>query len=264
MLITGKSRLLVLATSVDTVKKMILELNTRFNYLKRSIGVCIEKQNIPVNRVADVLTSLSPDDDGYKRVFLESHIRFFVAATSVFDLFVTMNFHWNYLDPSLLAHLVRELGLCEVDLLMKLYSSDLQYFRRVTTLTLFCQAQKEKRAKLALDFQEVIAEFDWPENVTLEDVEQFRQEYASHHNLQQCAMMIAQVLPGSFIVTWFIPQSIVEKLKENVPRVLLKQYSVTKLEIGGTCVYPSRKPQEVSGTGCRIVFYLMVTFPLTT
>ena len=63
----------------------------------------------------------------------------------------------------------------------------------------------------------MVAEFNWPDDVTLEVVEQFRQEYAYHYNLRECAMLLAVVLPGSFIVTWFIPESIVEKLKSNFP-----------------------------------------------
>ena len=59
-------------------------------------------------------------------------------------------------------------------------------------------------------------------------------------------MTVAQVRSGSFIVTWFVPESVVEKLKGKVPRAILKKYSVTKLEIAGTCVYRLRKPQEVS------------------
>ena len=63
-------------------------------------------------------------------------------------------------------------------------------------------------------------------------------------------MILAQVCPGSFIITWFIPESIVEELKGKVPRAILKQFSVTKLNIAGACVYRVRKPQEVSVSGC--------------
>ena len=62
-------------------------------------------------------------------------------------------------------------------------------------------------------------------------------------------MMVAQVRPGCFIITWFVPESVVKKLKGKVPRAILKKYSVTKLEIAGTCVYRLRKAQEVSVTG---------------
>ena len=170
-------------------------------------------------------------------------------AVNIAEQFGTMNFHWSYLDPSLLDHLVKKFDLEKVKGEMETYKSDLGQFRRKTPLTLFCRAQKRKRVRLSPDFQEVVAEFDWPNDVTLEVVEQFRQEYADHYGLREFAMMVAQVRPGCFIVTWFVPESVVEKLKGKVPRAILKKHSVTKLEIAGTCVYRLRKPQEVIVTG---------------
>ena len=92
--------------------------------------------------------------------------------------------------------------------------------------------------------RKVVAEFDSPD-----DLEQFRQEYASHYGLHDVVMVLSEVRSGCFIVTWFVPKSVVKKLKGKVPRAILKKYSVNKLEIAGTCVYRLRKPQEVSVTG---------------
>ena len=161
-----------------------------------------------------------------------------------------MNFHWNYQDPSLLEHLVKKFHLEQIKDQMETYKSHLQQFRKKTPLLLFCQTQSRKRIK-PQDFKELIAEFEWPEDVTLEDVEQFRQEYTSEYGLHECAMMITQICFGSYIITWFIPESVVEKLKSEVPREILKKYCVTKLEIAESCVYRSRKPQKVSGTDCN-------------
>ena len=207
------------------------------------------KQRVPVDQVADSLTSLLPDDDDQHKMFAESHVSDFFKNDNIAEQFGTMNFHWSYLDPSLLDHLVKKFDLEKVKGEMETYKSDLGQFRKKTPLTLFCRAQRRKRVRLSPDFQEVVAEFDWLNDVTLEVVEQFRLEYADHYGLHECAMMVAQVRPGSFIVTWFVLESVVEKLKGKVPRAILKKHSVTKLEIAGTCVYRRRKPQEVSVTG---------------
>ena len=236
------------ATSSEAVKKTIEELKTRFRALKENIKESLVKQRVPVKQVTDSLKSLSPDDDDRHKMFTKSHISDFFQAPNIPEQFGTMNSHWNYLDPSLLDHLVRDFNLEEVKGEMETYKSDLGQFRKKTPLTLFCRAQR-KRVRISPDFREVVAEFDWPNDVTLEVVEQFRQEYASHYGLHKFTMMVAQVHPGSFIVTWFVPESVVEKLKGKVPRAILKKYSVTKLEIAGTCVYRLRKPQEVSVTG---------------
>ena len=243
------------ATSSEKVKKAIEELKKDFRILKNDIRKSLEKQRVPVKRVADSLTSLSPDDDDCNKMFAESHVSDLFQAPDISEQFGTMNSHWNYLDPSLLDHVVRDFNLEEVKGEMETYKSDLGQFRKKTPLTLFVRAQRRKKVRLSPDFQEVVAEFDWRNDVMLEDVEQFRQEYASHYGLHEFAMMVAQVRPGSFIVTWFVPESVVEKLKGKVPREILKKHSVTKLEIAGTCVYRLRKPQEVSVTGSILVHY---------
>ena len=244
----GDSTVIVLATSTEEIEKMIAELDDEFDNLKNAIRECLERQKVLVSEVANVLTSLSPDfDEQHKKLFTESHVRALYRAANISMLFGIMNPHWNYLDPSLLERLVKKFHLEVMKQQIEGYKADLQQFRKKTPLKLFCPKKRRPQE----DFEELVAEFDWPENVTLEDVEQFRREYASEYSLHECAMMIAKIHSGSYIITWFIPESVVEKLKAKVPREIFKKYCVTKLEIAGACVYRSRKPQKVSGRDCN-------------
>ena len=61
--------------------------------------------------------------------------------------------------------------------------------------------------------------------------------HVTHYHLRPFAIMVSEVRPGSFIVTWVVPISLIRKLKANIPRDLSKQYDIIKLEIGGSCVY---------------------------
>ena len=70
-------------------------------------------------------------------------------------------------------------------------------------------------------------------------VEKFREEFASHLCLRECAMMLVHLKIGSFSGTWFIPESIVTKLTKCISQVLLMRHNVKRLEIGETCVYDS-------------------------
>ena len=249
---TSDGTVLPLATSTEEVERMIAELDDGFENLKNAIRECLEKQRVLVSKVADALTSLSPDfDEQHKKLFTESHITALYRAANISVLFGIMNPHWNYLNPSLLEHLVKKCCLKVMKQEIEDYKSDLQQFRKKTPLNLFCRTQRRKRRRPQEDFEKMVVEFDWPAIVTLEDVEQFRQEYASEYSLHECAMMIAQIRSGSYIITWFIPESVIEKLKAKVPRKILKKYCVTKLEIAGECVYRSRKAQKVSGTVCN-------------
>ena len=213
---------------------------------------------VPVKRVADALTSLPAEDVGEHKQFLESHLRVLYQALDHSELFGTMNFHWNYQNPQLLDHLIREFNLEGIKSEMKTYKEDLQQFRKETPLKQFCQSQKKKHIRPPPDFYEVVAEFhfDWPNHVTLEVVEEFRQQYADHYSLRECAMMLAVVRPDcSFIITWFMPSGIVEKLKVEVPTSILKEYSVTKLEIAGECVYAEANEVKTSVINVENITY---------
>ena len=223
-------------TSSDEVKKTINELHKRFNELKKNIKECLTQHVIPVSEVADVLTSVSPDGDDSHKMF-EKDLEKLYAAADHSVLFGHLNYHWSYLDPSLLTRLVRELDLKDVKEKMEEYDLDVQQFRKQTPLSLFCRTQKRKRIKLSAEFRKMVAEFDWPKDVTLEVVEQFRQEYASHYKLHEFAMMVADARPGSFIIIWFIPESVAEKLKGKVPVQILRKYLVTNLSVSGFRVY---------------------------
>ena len=235
---TGSGSLLVAPTvSKEEVIAAIKILKKKFNALKKEIRECLDNHKIFVQDVADMLTSLSLDDDECHQIFLKEHIKMLNTAVDNNELFMTMNFHWNYLDPSLLNHLVTELELVEVKPDMTTYQSELQQFRMKTPLNLFHQTQKKKKIKLSPEFKEMVAEFKLPNDVSLDVLEQFRQEYASHYKLHEFAMMVADVRPGSFIITWFIPESVAEKLKRKVPVQILRKYLVTTLTVAGVCVY---------------------------
>ena len=199
------------------------------------------------------------DDIEEHKLFLNEHLSDLYESSDIVELIGRLSvLHWDYLSYQLLDYLIKEFGL-EVGREMEAYKLDLQRFRQRTPLALFCQCQKRRRRKPSEEFKEMVAEFDWPHEVTLEVVEQFRQEYAYHYKLRDCAMIVAKIRPGSFIITWFIPESIVKKLKENIPRPILKKYTVINLEIAGVKVYPLpgvRVHCNISTHICMFVFFI--------
>jgi hypothetical protein len=223
------------------VQAKIRQLEKRFNGLKRASRSCLEKRKVPVKQVADTLMDLPADDMEEHKQFLESHLSVLYQAHDKAELFGALSFNMNYLSYHLLDYLVCEFKL-EVQDEMECYKEDLQAFRQRTPMTLFCQTQKKRYVEPPSKFQEFVARFEWPEDVTLDVVEQFRQEYTCHYNLRECAMMLAEIRPGSFVITWFIPECIVEKLKTKLPRELFKEYAITELKIAGDSVCCSEGP----------------------
>ena len=238
--------------TVQYVEIKIKRFRGRFNELKKATKKSLEKREISVVEIVDAITSMPSDDIEEHKQFLKENLKDLYESSDVAELFGRLSvLHWDYLSYQMLEYLVKEFGL-EVGREMEVYKQDLQRFRQKTPLALFCRSQKRRRRKPSEEFKKVVAEFDWPHEVMLEVVEQFRQKYAYHYNLRECAMMLAEICPGSFIVTWFIPESIVKKLKSDVPNHILKEYSVMKLEIAGVPVFPAH-------VSCVVVTFLSCT-----
>ena len=224
-------------TSREHVQDKIKELERKFLALKRATFESLETHHIPAESVTDSLKSLSPDDISEHKMFSDDQMDVLEKADNQSMLIGQLDYNMDYLSYHLLDSILDTFGLKEVKAQMEEYKSELMQFRMKTPLDLFCQKQERKRIRLSPEFKEVVAKFDFIKDITLEDVEQFRLAYSSHYKLQDFAMMITAVRPGSFVVTWQVPSCIVEKLKTNVPKSILKKCFVKKLTIAGTCFY---------------------------
>ena len=225
------------------VQAKIKRFEKRFKELRKATRECLERKKISVKQVVEALTLMPADELEEHEQFLTENLSDLSESSDIPELIGKLSLqHLNYLSYQLLEYLIKEFGL-EVEREMEVYKLDLQRFRQKTPLALFCECQTRRRKKPPEGFEEMVAEFEWPNEVTLEVVEQFRQEFAYHYKLRDCAMMLAKLLTGSFIITWFIPESIVKKLKEDIPHRILKKYTVINLQIAGVRVYPL--PHEV-------------------
>ena len=226
--------------SEGEVQAKIQKFEQRFNDLKKYTQKGLESRRIDVKAVVTSFTNLPADDKEEHKVFLEKHIHDLFQAESHEKLFALINIHyWNYLAYHLLEHLIKEFSVEEVKGEMKTYKSDLEQFMRDTPLEVFCETQKRKILNVPEGFEKLVVKFTWPKDqkVTLEKVEEYRQQYAYHYNLREFAMMLITVQPGSFTAVWYIPESIVQRLKKEMPQCILSKYAVTELEIAGACVY---------------------------
>ena len=234
-------------TSVVEIRERIAQFEERFKDLKRQTREGLERLGplASVQVVVERLTDLGADNKPEHKVFLQGNLHIMFRAENHFELYGILNFYWDYLAYNLLDHLIREFSIREVKGEMEEYKIDLKRFRRATPLKLFYQAQRRRRRRPPAEFREMAVEFDWPDTVTLEVVEDFRQAYESHYSLRECAMMLVSLSIGSFVITWIVPESIIESLKTKLPEKLFKRHSVTKLQIAGDLIYPSTQHQNV-------------------
>ena len=250
-------------TSVEQVKAEIECFEDRFNTMKLLTIKCLEKIQISVMAVVYILTSLHAVYRAEYKVFFEKKIQKLNQCHNHWELFGSLNSYWNYLSYHLLDHLIKEVSLnyrfftdvegktveqsvIDVKRQMSLYKRDLKKFRQLTSLKAFCRAENWSTDDPPPEFRRMVVKFNWPDTTTLEDVEIFRQRYVRHYNLRDCAMMLNSILPGTFTVTWFVPSSVVEVLKEERPFKVLMEFNVIRMEVAGSCVYEAPVIPHVS------------------
>ena len=192
-----------------------------------------------------LLTSIRAVDE--HKGFLEEKIDTLSESKDHWKLFSKLNLYWNYLAYNLLDQFIEELTLkndCfeKVSGEMAEYKTDLQVFRKSTTLELFCQAQSEHTGNdPPPGFKKIIVKHEWPQTVTLEYVENFRQCFGCEYNLLKCAMMLHSIRNGSITVTWFVPVAVVEIVKIHKPLDVYKKFKVSRVEISGSCIYQTHQ-----------------------
>ena len=224
------------------VKSEIEGFEVRFDEMKEAAIQCLVKFQITVMVVVYTLTSISADSMDEHKVFLEEKHEAFLQCKHHRELFGCLNFYWNYLAYDLLDELVKALSRKESSFLdviemMNVYKVDLKQFRIRTPLKLFCQAQRKKKDDPPPGFRKMVISHKWPDTITLDDVETFRQSYTFEFNLRKCAMMCNGIVHQCFIVTWFIPLSVIPLLKKKRPLKVFQKFHISRLEINGCCVY---------------------------
>ena len=128
------------------------------------------------------------------RAYLEEKHRDLYQCKDIFELFSLLNLYWNYLSYDLLHQLIERLTesheACKpIADEMTVYIRDVKAFRKRTLLRRFCQAVPHRNVHLPPDFTQLVLTFNWPDTVTLEDVEVFRNRFAQKCNLKDCAMI---------------------------------------------------------------------------
>ena len=208
---------------------------------------CLIACNIAVAAMPNILTQIKASES--HELFLDKKLDEFGECKTHYTLFGKLNLYWNYLAYDLLYQLIKVLygkhpqAFEKVHKEMTVYKSDMEMFKSSTSLKLFCAVQPMPLDIAPPGFKEVVGEFEWPKDITLEAVEKFQQRYARHYRLRECAMIVNSIIPGSFKVTWFLPISIIDILAERTEDILdlFVEFNVMKLTLNGNCIYESQK-----------------------
>ena len=229
--------------SITEIKEHIKILEKKFEALQETAISELENEKVQMDIVVNKLTVLPACEQSEHERFFDKHLDDLEKCTRYRPLFSRLNRHWNYLSPQLLKHLIdRILNTATARKEMVSYNSGLAMFRSQTLLELFCEIDSEY-IEPPEKFSTIKARFH-KQNVpkgppTLQDVEKFRRRYTRHYKLREFALMLAACETGSFLVSFVVPNSILELLKRDVPTAILEEFGITQLEVAGYCVFPT-------------------------
>ena len=220
------------------------EFQERFDSIKLATINCLIFCQIAVATMPFWLTQRAL---GQHEIFLKENLDVFAKCETYWLLFGNLNFYWNYLAYDLLHQLIKVLTRHYKQFKpiygdIVAYKKDVEEFRKSTFLKVFCEVQLEPlsgKNDPPPGFKTMVVQFKWAKDVTLEEVEMFRRRYAGSFRLNECAMMVNSIRPGSFTVTWFVPVSTIRGMAERMNVELFAEFNVITLVIDGTCTYVS-------------------------
>ena len=168
--------------------------------------------------------------------FLRSQAGHLCRASSIDELFFILSPHWDFLNPSLLAHLanrfVDEQTMRSVDK----YLGELREFRMRTKINTFIDMWT---GILPPDTQEIVMELgdNWREQ-SLEQLEELRIEVSRKRCFEDYVMPLKRIKVSSVDAIFSLPASVdVHSLEVESLREFFQEYHVLRILHNGACIF---------------------------
>ena len=227
-------------TSTEGVRKVQLEitaLETMYDDLVGKAGVFFSKrQALSSDFFVEFRLSVAvlPTSLKYQHsYFLEHHSSQIAKATTVEEIFTILNNYWNFLNCSLLAHIISKFGDEELKRELNRYITALQAFRtrtKISDFVLTCTSNpKPSPQRVSIKAK---MDSEW-EPCTLEDAEKYRQYMAYVSSLADYVLYLERGAPGSIYLSWRVPNHAVNFLAATVDSEFLQCHCIEKITIDG-------------------------------
>ena len=183
----------------EFVTQQIAEFENRFINLADNAQVEIVEKHTPVRKFHHtvLLLPLSIRDD--HRRFLSQNELNITKAESIDEIFMYLNLYWNFIDYSLLEHIIRRHGSDYLKAKMEEYIQDLAQFKRTTTIRQICGLARRwcTRPDLIQHFALLYTKLNKdPSEYTLAELEDFRVSFCREFSLSELTAMFAGAIEG--------------------------------------------------------------------
>ena len=227
---------------IEIARTAIRLLEETFDDLVLCTRKYMTTTHVDVQDLLHSITRLPGDLKSEHELFIEKKEEKLSRAKRVEDVFLTANRYWDFLNYSLLQHIIDRHASDEIKQEMKGYAGEIAQFRKKTCLRMFSKVYKRKPKKADDQFKKLVSEhkIDWS-TATLEDVEQFRNDICSELSLSAFSLQLAAVTTGSVVLTWLVPQSLVAHIQKAITlsSQTMRKHHVVQVVVDGFITYDS-------------------------
>lgn len=242
------------------------KLKDSFLKLKKATLRATESLKIEVSELIDNIYLLVSDAPVPDVKCVQEMANFLRASKTIEIVYDHISLHWDYLHPDLYGELIRIFNLCKAnpDLteMFKLYNLSLNRFLDETPLNIFCEVSKTKKQPAFIpEVKKVVVKNQWEEPVTLRKVEKLRQETAIKCKLQQCAVIVVDIVTGCYMTTMVVPASVELRFSSlATDHEYIRAHEIIAIFFHDTLIYPRG---HISLTRSRhqqgnLIYYLQV------
>ena len=165
--------------------------------------------------------------------FLKQHSSEIAKTTTVEEIFGILNRYCNFLNCSLLAHIVNKFGDEGLKKEVRAYTTALKEFRSRTKITDFSKTCAEK-SEIPPEFVTLKMRMggNW-EHCTLEDIEEQRKSLAQKSSVADYAIYFMEGVPGSLYLLWSVPKHAVHFFTSAVDQLFCNQHDIEEVTVDG-------------------------------
>ena len=229
-----------------SIPERIKIMDDKFYQLVGKVQDGLVEQNIPLQSLKRCITLLPASIKYQHYAFVKENLKVITNSESMEEIFGVINLYWDFLNYTLLEHIVTKFGNNDTKAAMAKYVYELVAFCKATKLSDFI-THWPCIGRVPPDMSKLVTkigkerEKNWS-NCTLEDVEQFRTTLTQKLLLPSFATLLTDAEEGCISITWMIPSSIVKLLSKdtlNIEMEWFKEHHIERLAIDGQDLYSS-------------------------
>ena len=226
------SQLKCAQSHLSNLGKEIKELEEKYQVLTDEVLSAFERENVSVNRIKSYLRQLPVSLKVQCNEFLQSQRSCLINASSVDELFWILSAYWDFINPSLLVHLVYKFGDDKTKALVDIYMEELRGFRIRTKVKDFIN---QWTGQTLSDFQTitVVLKDDWKE-CSLEQLEEFQNGLSCKRWLQSYVLRFDGIKDACVAAVFSLPKAIDLDL-ESV-QDFFQEHQVLRVFLNGVCI----------------------------